>query len=214
MEEGDHLTRVKAVKRATKRAAAGNTFATLAVDWVKSEARRAKWTPDYKEEVAASLRNHLTALGALPVAEITAAIASPLLRRTERAAPDMAKKVRQRLRSIFDYAIEGGLIVGNPLPAPRRRKGANDRKHLPATLSKDGVARILRAADKADVGKGVRRAHLLATFTAQRIGEIVGATWDELDMQSAIWSIPRDRMNARMRSEDRTSYQSRRVCWR
>jgi hypothetical protein len=55
----------------------------------------------------------------LPVAEITAAIASPPLRKIERAAPDMAKKVRQRLRSIFDYAVEGGLIVGNPLPAAK-----------------------------------------------------------------------------------------------
>ena len=193
-EAGDHLTRVKAVKRATKRIASENTFATVAADWVKSEARRAKWTPDYKEEVAASLRNHLDQLDALPIAEITAAMASPYLRKIERTAPDMAKKVRQRLRSIFDYAVEGGLIVGNPLPAPRRHKPTGDRAHLPATLAKDGVGAIMRAADKAEVGKGVRRAHYLAAFTAQRIGEIVPATWAEVDLQSATWSIPRDRM--------------------
>ena len=34
----------------------------------------------------------------------------------------------------------------------------------------------------------------MTVFTAQRIGEIVPATWDEIDLQSAIWSIPRDRM--------------------
>jgi len=194
VEDGDHLTRVKAVKKATKRASSGNTFAKVAADWVKSEARRAQWTPDYKDEVAASLTNHLEKLDGLPISEITAAIASPHLRKIERTAPDMAKKVRQRLRSIFDYAVEGGLIVGNPLPAPRRRKATTDRTHLPATLAKDGVGAILRAADLAEVGKGVRRAHLIAAFTAQRIGEIVGATWDEVDLQSAVWSIPRDRM--------------------
>lgn len=70
-----------------------------------SEARRAKWTPDYREEVAASLRNHLSKLDGLPISEITAAIASPHLRKIEHTAPDMAKKVRQRLRSIFDYAV-------------------------------------------------------------------------------------------------------------
>jgi integrase len=105
----------------------------------------------------------------------------------------MAKKVRQRLRSIFDYAVEDGVIAGNPIPAPRRRK-RQDRSHFPAVMSKDGVGAILRAADKAEVGKGVQRAHLIAVFTAQRIGEIVGATWDEVDLQSAVWSIPRDRM--------------------
>src|SRR5947199_409477 len=59
---------------------------------------------------------------------------------------------------------------------------------------KHGVGAILRAADKADVGKGVRRAHYIAAFTAQRIGEIVPATWGEVDMQSGAWSIPRERM--------------------
>jgi len=193
-EAGDHLTRVKAIKRATKRIASENTFASVAADWLKSEARRARWTPDYKEEVAASLRNHLAQLDGLPIGEITAAMASPHLRKVERAAPDMAKKVRQRLRSIFDYAVEGGLIIGNPLPAPRRHKPMGDRAHLPATLAKDAVGAILRAADKAEVGKGVRRAHFIAAFTAQRIGEIVPATWGEIDLQSATWSIPRDRM--------------------
>src|SRR5450631_2472835 len=106
----------------------------------------------------------------------------------------MAKKVRQRLRSVFDYGVEGGLIVGNPLPAPRRRKSTGDRVHLPAILGKEGVGAILRAADKATAGKGVHRAHLLAAFTAQRIGEIVGATWNEVDLYSSVWSIPRDRM--------------------
>src|SRR5207249_973529 len=95
---------------------------------------------------------------------------------------------------IFDYAVEGGLIVGNPLPAARRRKSAGERSHLPATLGKEGVGAILRAADRADVGKGVRRAHLMGAFTAQRVGEVVAATWEEVDLQSAVWSIPRDRM--------------------
>jgi integrase len=194
VEDGDHLTRVKAVKKAAKHAASGNTFSTVSAAWLKSEARRSKWTPDYREEVEASLTNHLFALDALPLAEITAAMAAPHLRKVERTAPDMAKKVRQRLRSILDYAVEDGVIAINPIPAPRRRKKGAERAHLPAVLTKEGVGAILRAADKAEVGKGVRRAHLLAAFTAQRVGEIVGATWDEVHLQAGVWSIPRDRM--------------------
>ena len=194
VEQGDHLTRVKAVKKATKHAASGNTFEKVVADWVKSESRRAKWTPDYKDEVAASLTNHLSGLDGLPVSEITAAIASPHLRKIERTAPDMAKKVRQRIRAIFDYAVEGGLIVGNPSPPQSVGSQGGERAHLPATLTKDAVGAILRAADKAEGSKGVKRAHLLAAFTAQRIGEIVGAAWDEVDLETAVWSIPRDRM--------------------
>jgi integrase len=120
--------------------------------------------------------------------------ASPHLRRVERTAPDMAKKVRQWLRGILDHAVEDGLVSINPIPAPRSRKGASDRKHLPARLTKDEVGDVLRRADKGDAGRGVKRAHLLAAFTAQRIGEIAGAEWSAVDMQSAVWSIPRDRM--------------------
>ena len=194
VEEGDHLTRVKAVKKASKRAAAANTFGIVAAEWVKAEARRAKWTPAYKDEVSASIANHLSALDSLPISEITAPMAAPHLRKVERNAPDMSKKVRQRLRAILDEAVMDGLIPINPIPVPRRRKRGEERTHLPAVLEKKAVGTILRAADKAEVGKGVRRAHLMAVFTAQRIGEIVGATWDEMEMQSAVWSIPRDRM--------------------
>ena len=194
VEDGDHLTRVKDVRKATKGAASGNTFASVAAAWTKSEAKRAKWTPDYKDEVAASLTNHLSALDSLPVAEITAAMAAPHLRKIERNAPDMAKKVRQRLRSIFDYAVEDGVIVGNPIPAPRRRKSPGGRTHLPAILAKDAVGAILRGADKAEASKGVKRAHLLSVFATQRIGEIVVAEWDEIDLQTGVWSIPRARM--------------------
>jgi integrase len=150
--------------------------------------------PGLQDEVAASIANHLGKLDPLPLAEITAPVAAPHLRRVGRTAPDMAKKVRQRLRAILDEAVMDGLIPINPIPAPRRRKKGDDRRHLPAILDKKAVGAILRAADKAEVGRGVHRAHLMAVFTAQRIGEIVGATWDEVDFQSAVWSIPRDRM--------------------
>lgn len=196
-DEGEHLTRAKAVKKARRAAAAANTFAAVSDDWLKSEARRAPWLPRHRDQVKASLDNHLSELAALPVAEISAAIAAPLLRRVERAAPDMSKKIRQRLRAILDHAVESGIIPVNPIPAPKRRRKAEGRARLPATLTKDGVGAILRAADKSEGSKGVLRAHLLCTFTAQRIGEIVPARWDEIDFDRALWTIPRDRMKRR-----------------
>lgn len=191
--EGRNVATDKRVKRAERVAGQATTFKATADDWLRSEARRAKWTAHYKREVTASLENHLGDLNALPIADITARIAVPLLRRLERAAPDMASKVRQRLRSILDHAAEAGAITHNPIPAARRGH-KRDRKHYPAVLERDGVGAILRAADRADVTRGVRRAHLLGAFTAQRVGEIVPARWDEIDVIAGTWSIPRERM--------------------
>ena len=192
--DGHHVTAVRRVERAKRAAARTATFGVLSADWLKREARRAKWTADYQQEVKASLDNHLSSLGTLPVAEITTAIAAKPIRKVEDSAPDMATKVRQRLRSIMDYAAEQGLIPINPIPAARRGKRSAQRTHLAAVTDHAGVGAILRAADVAEISRGVRRAHLLAVFTAQRIGEIVGARWDEFDLQAGAWSIPRERM--------------------
>jgi len=192
--DGHHVTAVRRVERAKRAAARTATFGVLAADWLKREARRAKWTADYQQEVKASLDNHLSSLGTLPVAEITTAIAAKPIRKVEDSAPDMATKVRQRLRSIMDYAAEQGLIPVNPIPAARRGKRSLPRTHLAAVTDHAGVGAILRTADVAEVSRGVRRAHLLAVFTAQRIGEIVGARWDEFDLQAGTWAIPRARM--------------------
>ena len=190
---GEHLTVAKRIAKAQRAADRTATFEKLAADWVAIEARRAKWTPPYRREVTASLRNHLSALNPLPVAAITATLAAPALRKVERSAPDMATKVLQRLRAILDYAVEEGLIHGNPLPASRRRK-RTARKHFPAVVDRDGVGAILRAGDKAEVSRGVKRAHLMLAFLAQRISETVGATWNEFDLAAATWAIPRSRM--------------------
>jgi integrase len=45
------------------------------------------------------------------------------------------------------------------------------------------------------------RAHLLAVFTAQRMSEIVGAQWNEIDLEASVWTIPRDRM--KLKHEER-----------
>lgn len=193
-ERGEHVTTAKRVAKAAAVAATSTTFGPYAEAWVSAEHKRAHWTDDYKDEVAASLDNHLSGLNPLPIAAITAAVCAPHLRRCERKAPDMALKVRQRLRSILDAAVEDGIITANPLPVPRRRKRGTQRQHLPAVLDRAGVGAILRAADVAELSRGVRRAHLLTTFVVQRIGEIVPAEWSEFDLEAGVWSIPRGRM--------------------
>ncbi len=190
---GEHLTAAKRVALARKAAATSSTFVAVAADWVADEARRRKWTEDYMGEVRASLRNHLAKLDGVPVGEITAAMCSPILRKADKVAPDMARKVRQRLRAILDYAVEHGAIPFNPVPAARGGVKL-ERRHLPATLTREGVGDILRAFDRSEVCTGVRRAHSLLVFTAQRIGEVVGARWSEFDLTAGTWAIPRERM--------------------
>jgi integrase len=208
--EGRHLTVEKRVTKAKRRANAQNTFATVAADWIKTEARRARWSLAYRGEVEASFRNHLSEFDALPLVEITAQVAAPVLRKVEHAAPMMTEKVRRRLRAVLDYGVEQGVIVGNPLPATRRGPRM-DRRHFPAVTDLPGLGEILRAASASDPCKGIQRAHMLLAFTAMRVSEVVGASWREFsldgvdvavadgnrtkyDPEAGNWTIPRARM--------------------
>lgn len=208
-ESGAQLTVLKRETQAKRRTDASNTFATIKANWIAREARRARWTPDYRAEVEASLRNHLSPLDGLPVSKITAPVVAPHLRAIEFRAPHMLEKVKRRLHAILDYATEQGAIVGNPLP--RTRASKIERRHFPAITDLSAIGEILRAARAADPCKGIQRGHVLLAFTAMRVTEVVGATWEEFELDGSDvpigqtlrlrrdpnagnWIIPRDRM--------------------
>lgn len=190
--DGEHLTRHKRAIKARKTAAASNTFDVLAAAWLRSEAARKGWTESYIEEATASIDRHLSALKGIPVDQIKAAMTAPILERIERAAPAMEEKVWRRLYAIMDYAVTKGAVEQNPLP--RRRAAKRAAKHFPAVVDLPGVGAILRVAAASDPCKGIRRAHVLLVYTAQRVSEVVGATWDEFDLDAGTWAIPRSRM--------------------
>jgi integrase len=208
--QGEHLTESKREAKQKRLSERANTFDKIAADWVKREARLQQWTSDYRAEVEASIRNHLAALHRRAIGDIRGAELAAILRAVEERAPQMLEKVRRRLNAILDYAVEQAIIVGNPLPAIRRRR-QRERRHYPAVTALRSVGQILRDARASDPCKGVLRAHLLLAFTAMRISEIVEARWDEFNLDgvhihsrngieekfsthAGNWVIPRARM--------------------
>ena len=192
-DDGQHLTVHKKLERATRAQDAATTFGRFSAAWVSREARRAGWSAPYKEEVASSLRNHLKDLDGLPMSKVSAPLVAPILLKVEHSSPNMLEKVRRRLRAILDDAVEHGILQGNPLPATRRKR-AVEKRHYPAITDLQSIGGLLRAARGSDPAKGIQRAHLLIAFTAQRVGEVVPAKWEEFDLKQGTWSIPRARM--------------------
>ncbi|MPZ47187.1 MAG: DUF4102 domain-containing protein [Betaproteobacteria bacterium] len=200
--EGKHLTAHKRVEKMRKATATANTFEAVSDAWVHREARRRRWTEDYRGEVEASIRNHLGAIFPLPLGELTAPLLAPILDKIEDTSPHMLPKVKQRLHGILNDAVVRGLIPGNPLPAPSRGDAPRlEKRSYPAITALPGVGEILRAARAADPAKGVQRAHQILVYTAQRISEVVGATWAEIDFAAEIWRIPRERMKMHKKAD-------------
>lgn len=192
---GNHLTEHKRAKKRSRTTVEDGLFRNVADDWRRREGRRMQWTSDYATEVERSIDNHLDDLLKLHVAKIDWPMIARVLAKVDRESVSMSKKVRARVRAIFDHAVSEGLITLSPVPASRRGK-AGAKRNYPAVTDRDEVGKILRAARKADVCRGIKRAHELITFTAQRSGEIVPAKWTEFDLDSDMptWTIPRSRM--------------------
>jgi integrase len=115
--------------------------------------------------------------------------------------PETAKRVQGRLENILDFAAARGWRDAlNParwrghlaMMLPKRSK-VQAVEHHPA-MPFDHVPAFMR--ELADTkGFGAKALQFLI-FTACRSGEVLGATWQEIDLQARIWTIPRTRMKA------------------
>lgn len=114
---------------------------------------------------------------------------------------ETAHRVRGRIESVLDWAKGRKLRTGDN---PAAWKGNLDAqlaspdkvtkvKHH-AAMGIDETPGFMRALHKAE-GMGARALEF-AILTAARSGEVRGATWAEIDLDAAVWTVPADRMKA------------------
>ena len=112
---------------------------------------------------------------------------------------DTARATQTRLQALLDYAGEHGWRPEDRRSrfsqiAPRPRKGDEPKRH-PA-LNPDRDADAIRAVVARLRASPTMSAVVLefVILTAVRISEGLGATWDEIDLDKALWTIPATRM--------------------
>lgn len=141
-------------------------------------------------------------IGAMPVADVATKNVLQVLTPIWTTKPETATRVRGRVEAVLDFArVQGWRDGPNPalwrghlqLALPSRNKvravkhhAALDWREMPAFMTK------LRERDSMGA-----RALEFAVLTAARSGEVRGATWGEIDLQRAVWSVPAARMKAK-----------------
>ena len=110
--------------------------------------------------------------------------------------PETARRVRQRIGSVLDWAHAKGFrtteaplrSVAKGLPRQPKQRG-----HFEA-LAFAGIPLMLtKIRERITVG---RLALEYLILTAARSGEVRGATWAEINLEQQLWSIPAARMKA------------------
>lgn len=110
--------------------------------------------------------------------------------------PETARRVRQRIGTVLDYAHgKGWRPHGLPMAAVNKALPRQPRKsgHHAAMPHADVPAFTTRLQTGSSMGRLAMEALVL---TAARSGEVRGAAWDEVDMDTATWTIPAERMKA------------------
>jgi integrase len=187
-----------AQRKAEKRAAAGsaaNTFEAVAREWLMKQVPR--WNAKHADDVLRRLEANLFPdIGNTPIADLEAPDLLKALQAIERAgAHDLAHRVLQVAGQVLRYGIATGKCKRD---LSRDLKGAltpHKAKHQ-AAVSVEELPALLRAIDGyGSLGDQMTAYALrLLALTFVRTGELIGAQWDEFDLETATWIVPAERM--------------------
>ena len=140
-------------------------------------------------------------IGSLPVKGVTAVLVLRILQPIWASKTETASRLRGRIEKVLDWAKVHGYRSGDN-PAAWRGQ-LSQVLPRPSKVSKAGHHAALpwqhMATFTAELRKMKGNASLAAQFivlTATRTSEVLGATWDEIDVQERQWVIPAARMKA------------------
>lgn len=111
-----------------------------------------------------------------------------------RGTVETAHRVGQRIRAIYDHAVDHGDIESHPAAGLSRVLPKVDEQHIVA-VTPDEMPQLMR--DMRGYQEPVTRIGLeLMAHTFVRTSELIGAQWSEF--QDDIWIIPEERMKRRL----------------
>jgi integrase len=180
---------------------AAPTFGAFAESYIASV--ESGWrNPVHRQQWRSSLRDHATALTNLPITDVTTDHVMAVLQPIWLTKPETSKRLRGRIEKILDAAKARRLRpmdAMNPaawrghlaLLLPSQSKLA--RGHHAALAWKDAPAFVATLRQRAALAA---RCLEFVILTAARSGEALGATWDEINLQQKLWTVPASRMKA------------------
>ena len=138
-------------------------------------------------------------IGGRPVSEVNTADVLEILTPIWHVKAATAREVRQRIRSVLEWAIALDMRNDNPCDRVVPVLGPQNDivTHRQALPHKDVAAAIETVRASTSPQPAVKLAFELLVLTAARSGEVRLATWDEMDVAGRVWTVPALRMKAK-----------------
>jgi integrase len=180
-----------------RKPAGGSTFGNVADRLI--EAMRPSWRNDkHASQWEKTLTEYAAPLRHLPVDKITTEDVLTVLRPRWNSTPATASRLRGRIERVLDAAKARGLRKGEN---PARWRGHLDhllsrqqrlaRNHHAAMPYTELPAFLAELQTRPTTGAAALEFTIL---TVARSNEVLGARWNEFDLERAVWTVPASRM--------------------
>ena len=200
LHEGIDPIEARNRERSSKRsqAASAKTFKECAEEYISSH--RAGWrNAKHAAQWTSTLETYaFPVIGSLPVQDIDTPLVMNVLKPIWQVKTETASRVRGRIEVILDWATVGNYRKGeNParwkghlaIMLPAKSTVMKVKHH--AALPYDEIGAFMEQLAERDSVSA--RGLEFQILTAARTGEVIGATWAEIDLDKAVWTIPAKR---------------------
>ncbi len=177
------------------------TFGEVADDVLAS--KEASWrNAKHRAQWRMTLTHYAAPLRDVPVADIDTQAVLAVLQPIWQTKTVTASRLRGRIEAVLDAARAAGYIGANEANPARWRGHLETLLSKPRKLSGGHHAAMPYADVPAFLARLRERQSTAALalefliLTAARSGEVLGATWSEIDIDKKIWTVPAARMKA------------------
>ncbi len=189
------VARGESPKRAmqAEKSAKLNTVAAFGAEWLNEQVKGK--SDSYVTTMRRLMQKDVyPVLGSMPLADVKPIDILELCDRIKaRGAPKMALLTRNVLRRMYDFAIARQMAETNPAAALVARFIATEESRT-RVLAPIEIGQVLRGIYASDIRRALKLALNLLFITMVRKAELTEASWDEFDLESALWDIPAERM--------------------
>ena len=174
-----------------RRAESMPTFAEAARQ-VWNQLRPGWRSPQHAQLWLKSLERYaIPRIGEMPISEVTSADVIGILAPIWHDMPPTARKLRQRIRAVMEWAVAMDLRPDNPCDriGPVLGTQGGRVRHMRALPHRE-VASAIETVRASNARPVVKLAFEFLVLTAVRSGEVRGAAWAEIERDAGVWTIP------------------------
>lgn len=183
----------KTRRKAEERRESNSAFNLVAATWL--ERKRSGWADETYRKASYIIKKYLNpVIGDESVTTLTRAHAIKALLVMP---PSLARKARDCLNGVMLQAMDEGFREDGRMLNLRGALPKAEKGHMPAAVDIGQMRKVVKVIW--DYPHPITRAALkIQLMTGQRPGNVVSMEWNELDLDTAEWSIPAAKMKTRI----------------